>query len=110
MTRRLSERLKDLRRRVRRDADSGVADFEAELLRFASWIIRRLPIEPGHTQHHRAAIGELHGVAEQVDQHLPELSLVADHERRRGRRLDAEFEATVTAALAEHRFKVTDRL
>ena len=67
----LGERLENLRHRPRVDADARVADGEAQRglgVRF---------LDLGHTQHDFALLGELHRVAQEVGQHLPEPAGIA---------------------------------
>ncbi len=54
-----------------RDADAGIANREPDADLFVVSTLN------GHQQHHFAALGELDGVADQVDEHLPQPAGVA---------------------------------
>ena len=76
----LGEALEEPALGLLRDADAGVAHRHLEPP------APRLVVE---ARHHAAGLGELHRVADEVHQHLPEPGGVADHRRRhpgRGRR------------------------
>src|SRR3546814_2695682 len=60
----LAEGLEQPALRLLRDADAGVADLEAQL------VLGGGLAGPGHVDRDRAALGELHRVADQVAQHL----------------------------------------
>ena len=68
----LRERLEQTARCRAGDADAGVAHGEAHLA------VPRAELEP-----HLAGVGELHGVAGEVDEDLPHLVDVARHANRR---------------------------
>ncbi len=72
----LGERIEDRFQPIGRDADAGVAHLEAQhapVVRSGDFVDRQL---------HRAAVGELDGVADQVEQDLPQLAGIADDRRR----------------------------
>ena len=74
----LAERLEQAADPVRRDADAGVPDGEGQLVDRA----RGVEVLRRHRQHHFARLGELQGIAEEVQENLPQSGDVA-HDRRR---------------------------
>ncbi len=72
----LDERLKELAALLGRDTDAGVLDQERELLRGAVRARRRGLALDGHL----AALGELDGVPDQVDEDLPQPRRIGAHE------------------------------
>ena len=68
------KRLKNRFQLIGGDADAGVDDLEPHLFAMAS--------DP---KMHRSPVGKFHGVAEQIDQDLPEALLVAAHSDRQVR-------------------------
>ena len=78
---RLRKAFEDARLRLRRNTDPRVADGELEAHAGLGFALR------GHMHGHAAALGELHRVASQVDQDLPQVMRVAAH---RGRHLRHE--------------------
>ena len=64
----LLELLEDARQRVRRDADTGVAHLEADLVRRIAGL---------DDERDAAGFGELHGVAGKIEQHLAQARSVA---------------------------------
>ena len=72
----LRVRGEDLRLLVLAEADTGVGDLEPEE------DARSFCLEAQHAHHHLTRVGELHRVADEVQQDLPQTSGVADHLRR----------------------------
>ena len=94
----LRERLKQLRRLLGRHADPGVAHGALELHLLAG-PLDQLDVEPN-----LAALGELHGVVDQVGQDLPETQRIAEQMfRDRRRDVRQELEALVVGLLRRQR-------
>ena len=78
--------------RLLRDADAGIGHLEAQL----PVLVERLD-----AHHDLAGLGELDGIARQIDEHLPQPHRIAAHGgRHRGLDLAAQFEAL--GARAQH--------
>jgi hypothetical protein len=75
----LAERLEQRPLRLGREADAGVRHLEADL--DMGRVLARL-LRP---EHHLAALGELDGVAGEVEEHLPQPPRIATHRRRHSR-------------------------
>jgi len=78
----LREGLEQLGPRLLRNADAGIADLESD--RHRRRIAAVLAVRPDH---HGACLGELHGVAAEIEQDLAQADLVAHH-RGGDRRID----------------------
>ncbi len=102
----LGEMLENLSLRLRRDADAGILHAQLDLQPLRS---RRT--YPG-THHDFAAGGELDGVVEQIDEHLPQAHGIPAHQQRRvGRnQLRRQFEPLGRRRLGEHRRGILDHL
>ncbi|KFB69802.1 MAG: hypothetical protein CAPSK01_000515 [Candidatus Accumulibacter vicinus] len=96
--RRLHERNEDPLELVGGDARAGIAYREAQ-----SHGDGRLARHDGDRQADATLLGELEGVAEQVDQHLPQLDLIATHIARGfGGELDIESQALFLGLERKH--------
>src|SRR6185312_2283874 len=92
----LGEGLEDPALRFRRHADTGVADFDAQLHGF------RADLVGADVDHDLAALGELDGVADQVGQHLAQAAGIAGEAARQVRRdVGAEAQALLLGHLVE---------
>src|SRR5258708_9002565 len=74
---RLDKRFEDLLTMVRRDADARVGDTELE---DAAGMVHRCPVE---AQADFAGIGELDGIGEEIQKHLPEALRIDERPLRR---------------------------
>ncbi|OEZ97550.1 hypothetical protein DUGA2_58890 [Duganella sp. HH101] len=101
----LRERIEDAALLLRVDADAGVAHREVQPH------LHRVGILQLDAHHHRAALGELDGVAGQVDQHLVEPQRVAHHVRRqRGIEIEQHLDRLALHAGAEYQRQVAQHL
>src|SRR5476649_1606039 len=99
----LLEFLEQARDRIGGDADAGVADAEADQV----IALPARPLQPLDAQGDVAALGELEGVADQVDQHLAQPGRIADDERRQPL---AECEIETDAARGGLLFEQADHI
>lgn len=99
----LLERFEDRRHRFGLNADAGVGDLEA----VAAFV------QAVDADCDRALVGKLHGIAEQVDQHLPKLPAVAPHTGRPvlvARRIDPKQQPLFGASTGEQRRYFPNRI
>ena len=100
----LLERLEDPRRVVRRDADPRVGDDDLDQHRAVRDRAR------GRREADRAPLGELEGVAREVDEDLLHLGAVAqDRARELGSALDLDLDALGRGLASEHPLDLVER-
>src|SRR5690606_32522679 len=104
----LAEGLEQGADRFGRYADAGVGDREAQSARLARRLAARLRAR--HLDHDAAALGELDGVPDEVQQDLAQAHRIAVHARRHAR-ADAllEREALAARAVGEQLERVVER-
>ena len=101
----LRERGEDALLILRRDADARVGHGEPHP---GLAIARRFEL---HVERHAAAFGELHGVGEQIDQHLPQPQRVANEVVGHGLvDVGVELESLFSGAVAERVAQLVDDL